>query len=392
MKNPTRQGNPGRCDGLVCYAVIDWWYHSQGHGERQIMQRLVRSIPVLWINSIGMRFPRPGNTELPWCRYFRKIRSTLKGLRKDASGIWVYSPLFIPMYSPWVLRLNGRILDFQVRLLCRILGIRRPGVWMTLPTTAPAVERRRWHKIMFNRCDLFSNYPEADRNSIWKLEQRALKMADHVLYCSRTLMQKEKNMTAKGFFMGHGVDLNHFAVSVREGEIPAVLSGRTRPLVGFCGSLDAYTIDLPLLIKVARKIFPATLLLVGLKAMDISALLREENVVYLEQVPYKEIPRYARAFDVGIMPWLQNAWMVNANPVKLMEYLAIGFPVVSIDFPELEPYRHLVYSADSHGAFLEMLAAAMEENDPAMRQKRRQAVSGSSWDKLARQVLALLRE
>ena len=107
-------------------------------------------------------------------------------------------------------------------------------------------------------------------------------------------------------------------------------------MVGLYGSLDTYTIDLPLLIKVARKIFPATLLVIGLKAMDISELLREKNRVYPEKVPYKEIPRYACVFDVGIMPWLRNSWILNANPVKLKEYLAIGFPVVSIDFPELE--------------------------------------------------------
>jgi glycosyltransferase involved in cell wall biosynthesis len=377
---------------MVCYAVIDWWYHPQGHGERQIMQRLARRIPVLWINSIGMRFPKPGNSDLWLIRYFRKIRSVLKGLRRDSSGVWVYTPIFIPCYSPWALKVNGRLLHFQVRLACRILGIRNPGVWVTLPTSAPAVELGRWHKIIFNRCDLFSNNSEFGRESIRKLEQRLLNIADHVLYCSRALLREETNLTGKGRYLGHGIDLKHFCLPPREGSVPAGLPGLPRPVVGFYGSLDTYTIDLSLLIKVARKIFPGTLLVIGLKSMDISELVREKNVLYLKQVPYGEIPRYARTFDVGIMPWLRNPWMLHANPVKLLEYLAIGFPVVSIGFPELEPYARLVYSADSHEAFLEMLTAALEERDPAIRRKRRESVSDSSWDDLTRQVFDLIQE
>lgn len=393
MRTPAARKDPAPCGGVVCYAVIDWWYHPQGHGERQIMQRLARHMPVLWVNSIGMRFPRPGNSDLLWSRYLRKTRSVLKGLRRDPSGVWVFSPLFIPCYSPRALKMNGYILDLQVRLVCRVLGIRNPGAWVTLPTSAPAVELGRWYKIIFNRCDLFSNFPESDRDSIRDLERRLLKMADHVLYCSRALLEGERKLTGKGSYLGHGIDLTHFHGSPRkEREIPALLSGLPRPVVGFYGSLDTYTIDLSLLVKVARKISPATLLVIGLKAMDISELLRERNVVYLKQVPYEDIPRYAGVFDVGIMPWLRNPWIRHANPVKLLEYLALGFPVVAIGFPELEPYARLVYRADSHEAFLEMLAVAFAERDPALRRARRRAVSGRSWDELARQVLGLLRE
>jgi hypothetical protein len=105
------------------------------------MRRLAARTPVLWINSIGMRAPAPGRTELPLRRYARKLTSTLKGLRRDPCGMWVYSPLFIPRYTPTVLRWNGRLLFEQVRLLQRWIGIQRPAVWATVPTVASAVER-----------------------------------------------------------------------------------------------------------------------------------------------------------------------------------------------------------------------------------------------------------
>lgn len=390
MKNVPKFKPPRTCDGLVCYAGIDWWYHSQGHNDQQIMKRLVRHIPVLWVNSIGMRFPIPGQTDLILSRYWRKIRSTLKGLRKDSSGIWIYSPFFIPIYTPGVLEINGFLLNLQVRLFCRILGIHNPCAWITVPTATPALERGRWQKIFFNRCDRFSSNPETNQTSIYQLEQRLLAISDHVIYSSRELMIREQIHTGNGIYLGHGVDVEHFSRPRDRREIPEMLYDLPHPIVGFYGSLDTYTIDLPLLIKIARKISPGTLLIIGLKAMDISELLREKNVVYLKQVPYDKIPHYAQAFDVGIMPWQKNRWILTSNPIKLKEYLAVGFPVVSIDFPELEPYKNLVYAAGTSEEFLKILDNALKEKDPAMRQKRREAILGSNWDKLAQQVLHLI--
>ena len=106
------------CDGVVAFGGIDWWYHNRGHSECQVMTRLASEMPVLWINSIGMRAPAPGKTELPWRRYMRKLKSTLKGLRRDPeSGMWIYSPIFVPRYTDGWLRVNGVLLGLQITLL-----------------------------------------------------------------------------------------------------------------------------------------------------------------------------------------------------------------------------------------------------------------------------------
>ena len=67
-------------DSIVAFGGIDWWYHNRGHSECQILKRLADEMPVLWINSIGMRAPSPGKTELPMNRYIRKLKSTLKDM------------------------------------------------------------------------------------------------------------------------------------------------------------------------------------------------------------------------------------------------------------------------------------------------------------------------
>jgi hypothetical protein len=382
-------------DGVVCFAAVDWWYHNRGHSECQIMSRLAKRTKVLWVNSIGMRAPSPGRTELVLHRYIRKLKSTFKGLqRDDASGMWVYSPLFIPRYNPRMVELNGRIVGAQVAALCRKLKMKRPAVWATVPTCAPMVERARWSTAVFNRSDDFSAFPEADASLIAPLEQRLLRRADSVVYVNRVLYNREHASLKDAQFIGHGVDFNHFATA-RPGasppsDAPADIKDLPRPIVGFYGALDDYTVDLDLMVKTARQTAPGTLLVIGPKAMDITKLLAEPNVVYLGPVPYAKLPQYAAQFDVALMPWLQNEWIKGCNPIKLKEYLALGFPVAAMRFPELEKYEHLVHPASNHDEFLAAVRKALTDRDPRAVERRRDAIRNDSWDALADRAAALL--
>jgi len=382
-------------DGVVCYAGLDWWYHNRGHSECQIMRRLARRVPVLWVNSIGMRLPTPGKTELTLARYARKLRSTLKGLRRDPCGLWVYSPLFVPRYSPAAVELNGRLLDLQVRWLRRRIGIRRPSLFITMPTACAAAERSQYVRTVFNRADAFSEFPEVDSRLIAGLEARLLACADEVLYVSDVLFERERTRARRAHFLDHGVDFEHFA-SARSASgpcrpAPEAIADLPRPLIGFYGALDDYVIDLDLMVRVARAFPKATLLVIGPKAMEIGRLLAEPNVCYLGPVPYEQLPEYAAHFNVGIMPWLQNEWIRGCNPIKLKEYLALGFPIVSMRFPQLASYEDLVHAVDDADAFVRAVAAALATDDPAAAERRRASVRNASWDAIADRVGELLQ-
>jgi hypothetical protein len=100
--------NATRCDGVVWFGNVDWWYHNSGHASIRMATRISRRVPTVWINSIGMRLPIPGRTEIAWRRYTRKLKSLFKGLRCDPdAGMWIYSPVFVPYYSPQMIEING---------------------------------------------------------------------------------------------------------------------------------------------------------------------------------------------------------------------------------------------------------------------------------------------
>ena len=53
----TALGDAAGFDGIICIGGEDWWYHNRGHFDFQIMRRIARTRPVLFVNSLAVRMP-----------------------------------------------------------------------------------------------------------------------------------------------------------------------------------------------------------------------------------------------------------------------------------------------------------------------------------------------
>ncbi len=375
-------------DGVVHFGNVDWWYHNRGHSSVRMATRIAKHVPTLWINSIGMRMPVPGKTEVVWSRYWRKIKSLARGLKRDPqSGMYIYSPLFVPLYSEKMLQFNGWLLALQVKILRWRLNMKHASAIVSMPTMTPAVEKLKWNKILFERCDDFTTLPEADKDRIAALEKRLLEISDTAIYVHEGLMERELGLVKESVLIGHGVDFDKF-VAARNNPDNSILD-LPKPIIGFFGGMDDYRMDVELMIKIARHI-QGTLVLIGPKQMDLSSVLAEKNVKHIDQISPDELATYAANFDVGIIPFLQNDFNKMCNPIKLKEYLALAYPSVVMALPAFEEYKSLIYSSNSHQEFLDNIDKALTENDPSLIEKRRAAVSSSDWDNVAARVAKLL--
>jgi glycosyltransferase involved in cell wall biosynthesis len=100
----------------------------------------------------------------------------------------------------------------------------------------------------------------------------------------------------------------------------------------------------------------------------------------LGQRDYELVPEYGKRFDVALLPLHQSKWAEAVNPLKLKEYLALGKPVVSTPFPELQKYLDVVYEAETPSAFAGCIEKAISENSPELVTRRRDKVKDASWD------------
>ena len=75
----------------------------------------------------------------------------------------------------------------------------------------------------------------------------------------------------------------------------------------------------------------------GVFAEDIKALIGEmglsDRVIFRPPVPFEEVPRYLAAADGGISPLPDNFYWRYQPPIKVLEYISMGKPVVVSKIP-----------------------------------------------------------
>ncbi|MHC4765986.1 MAG: glycosyltransferase [Planctomycetota bacterium] len=375
-----------RFDGIICFGGEDWWYHNRGHYDMQLMDRLSQDMPVLYVNSIGMRTPSPAEGRMFLNRIRRKLRSMRRGLVEVSRNFAVFSPPCAPGRAG--MAAGRKLLARAVRRAARKRGIKRPLLWVACPTAAEVVEDLDPQAVVYQRTDRYECFKGVSASRIGNYDGWLKARADLTIFCSTTLYQREADGCRRAACIDHGVDLERF-VSASEGAPtePLDIAALPRPRVGFVGGIDAHTFDADLFVEAARALPEAQFVLVGACSLP-DGWCGLPNVILLGKRPYEDVPAYMAACDVLIMPWQRSPWIEACNPVKLKEYLAAGRPVVSTDFPELRRYEGLVRTADAPEAFADAIRDALVE--PWDARPVRERLSDQSWSSKADAVLGEL--
>jgi glycosyltransferase involved in cell wall biosynthesis len=193
-------------------------------------------------------------------------------------------------------------------------------------------------------------------------------------------------------FSPHGVDFELFArAALPATVVPERAAALRPPVIGFFGLLADW-IDVELLAFLAKQRPEWTLLLIGHVATDVRELDSLPNVVFVGPQPYETLPGWAKSFSVAVMPYRLNRQVLNANPLKLREYLATGKPVVSVPTPEITRFAPHVRLASSPESFLAEIEAALREDSPERSVARQESVRGLGWDTRAAEVLQIVAE
>ncbi len=336
-------------DGVICIGGEDWWYHNRGHFDFQIMRRLARDWPVLFVNSLGVRMPSASEGSKFLARIGRKARSLGRGLTHVENRFWVCSPLAVPGETG--LKLTGWALAPQIRLAASMAGIRRPLLWMHCPAGAELLDHIPAAAVILQRTDRFEAFPEADGDLVARQIRVLKERADLVVYAAPHLEAEERAQVRRSLLLTHGADVEAFAAAGRNPKPePSDVAPIAGPRIGFVGGIDGHTFDPELFSGVAGRLADCQFVMVGGMSLP-HGWCQLPNVHFLGRKPYDEVARYMGAVDALIMPWNGSDWIRACNPIKLKEYLATGRPVVTTDFPALDGWRDLVHVAEGADAF-----------------------------------------
>ena len=379
---------------IICFGGEDWWYHHP-HSKNHIMRRLARAgNRVVFVNSISMGLPAVGSPDII-AKILRKLRSYAKICRRTEEGMIVVTPVVLPFYSRKLVRaINRRLLVVQMKLLMIAFDIVNPLLWIAIPTACDVAGQLGEIALIYQVSDKYeSNRMDhaVPRNVIASMHQALLASADLVYYSGRKLYDEEactcSPVRFKARLLEHAVDFEHFASATASvTPLPEEISSIPSPRLGYFGALDYWLMDQSLIRYIAQKRPEWHWVLIGLKAapLEIEDL---PNVHCLGPKPYSDLPSYAAAFDVCVLPWVtDNEFVSYLSAIKVREYLATGKPAVMTPLYE---YRHLdgiVRIARDRDDFISQVEESLTRDNLRRKKERQEAVKQATWDARTLQV------
>lgn len=378
---------PLRGHGVVYFG--NDWHATNRTSSHHIAVRLAQYMPVLYIDSPGLRAPSVSSHDLS--RAFRKVGAALRKPELVQTNLWHYTVPQVPFRRvPGVETLNRAFSAWAVRRGVEFVGMRRLISWFVVPHPGFMVGRLGERLSVYYCIDDYAAHPGVDAELIAARDEALSRVADLLFVAPPALLESKRRLNSTTRYAPHGVDVDLFSrANDPATSLPPELVGIRKPVVGYFGSLHEW-IDIELLAWLARERPNWTFLLVGHAAADVSSLRALANVRLPGPQPYRSLPSWAKAFDVAIIPYRQNQQVQNANPLKLREYLATGKPIVSVPNPEVLKFSDWVRIAHGREEFLAHIDAALANDSPEATAARMAVVADQTWDRRLVDVLGIV--
>ena len=374
----------------VVYFGNDWNAENRT-SSHHIAIRLAQRMPVLYVDSPGMRAPTTSGRDLK--RAWRKLTAALKPPVQVRDGLWHCTVPQLPFRRiPGVDAFNRVFSRWAVRRALRKAGITRYLSWFVVPHPGFLAHRLGEDFCVYYCIDDYAAHPGVDAELIGRRDDTLSRAADQLFVAPPSLLPAKQAINPTTTYAPHGVDLDLF-LTARAPETPVAEGARglTGPVIGYIGSLHEW-IDMELIAWLAQARPHWSFLLVGHAAADVSALRPLPTGRHAGPLPEAALPTKTKAFDAAIIPYRMNRQVANANPLKLREYLATGKPVVSTSNPEIAKFSQWVRIAEDREGFLAALDLALAEDSEAAAEARVAAVAAQTWDRRVDDVLATVAQ
>jgi glycosyltransferase involved in cell wall biosynthesis len=373
---------------IVCLSVTFWEKDSRSRYQH-LMTRFSQKNRILYVEppvSIPYLFILP--------EYRNSFFRWMAGPRPFSSNIHIISlPPSMPLKGIWrgFNRLSSIWAWPVIKRALSCLGIRNPLVYGVSPYYIDLIKRIKPPFLIYDCADDHSEVKGRSRELILRMEKEMVSLSNCSFASSERIYLKLKGYSERVFLLRNGADVRHFSIAMEDGTwIPEEIKGLKRPIIGFIGCFRDGVIDFKLLESLRERI-KGTILLVGPNQLwkerpIFFHLIKRERVKWVGYRSYGLLPHYLKAMDCCLIPYRVNNYMMSVFPLKLMEYLAGGKPVVSVDIPEVRRFQEVVYVSKSLEEFMRNTDRAILEDSHEKRMMRQRVAMDYDWDRIARMM------
>ncbi len=364
---------------------MDWDALRQRH--QQLAERLASLDRVLFVEPAKnlfslLRSQRVRSLSFGW----------MSGARRIGQNLFVYAPPpSLPLRSVFrpINRLAYGALGCSVGRIARRLGFQDIVLWAGYPNVVDAIGGVSPATVCYDCADRHSESHKAvGRKNLEAMEEELCRRADVVFAASEGLCRLMKSYSKNVLLLPNGSDPN---VCESAQELPRDMEGVKGPILGFVGALN-HRVDADLIEYVASVRRQWSLVLVGPCDKDIGRKLEGiDNVHLFGRRDYEEIHSYIASFDACLLPFKVNEYVVCSDPVKTYDYLSLGKPIVSVDFPHARRFEGLIRIGEDYEGFVRCIEDVLCHRDEGLKVERRKVAEENSWDnrvEIIRDILA----
>jgi UDP-galactopyranose mutase len=353
---------------IVVFSHLRWDFVYQR--PQHLMSRLARRGPVVFVEE-PMYEAGPPRLETS----------------RPAEGVQVVRP-FTPLRAPGfdaeqMPLLTGMLADFAATA-----RLEQPVAWLYTPLALPMADALRPSGVVYDCMDELSMFLGAPPELLHR-EAELLQRADVVFTGGPSLYAAKRDRHPNVHCFPSSVDASHFGAARPGGTLaePADQAGIPHPRLGFYGVIDE-RIDLGILDHLAATNPAWQIVMVGpVVKIDPATLPRHQNIHYVGQRRYEELPAYLSGWTLSLLPFALNDATRFISPTKTLEYMAAERPIVSTPIADVAgPYGDIVYLGRGPAEFAAACAAALAAPDEERARRSdamRDVLSRTSWDATA---------
>jgi glycosyltransferase involved in cell wall biosynthesis len=373
---------------VLFYAGWPLGYHNQ-EAERKARAFAAAGRDVVWVTSVGFRNPRPSSAAKAADRLVGVLRhGPRRAPAADGDDSVRAAALLVapPRQVPAVRALNTRWIARQLRHVVPDWGDTVAWIRNVTPELVDALPRLRPRAIVFEAVDAYHLTPGVTGRWVplfEAAERELVQRADRVLVTNASLAPRYEAWGAEVLHVPHGVDL--FPWRPR--------TAGTAPTLGFLGVLDR-RLDIDVIRHVAQQRPSWRIRLVGPvePGFDPARLRDLSNVAVEPPVPHSEIGERLAEFDAGLLAYADLPVYRHMSPLKNLELLAAGRPVVARPTVELERFADHVYFASTPQEFLAQAERALAEDSDERARRRRAVAVQHAWEPRLAQLVSVLED
>lgn len=371
-------------NNYIIISAIDW--KTSWQTQHRVAKSLVdKGNRVLFIENTGLRNIKFKDKN----RIISRIKTwgnSTKGFNEIEKNLFVYSPIIFPApYNKTISYLNSKIIFKNIKKWMDTFYFNDPIVINFLPTNLNynLINQINPKLNIYYAANDFGT--QSGTEKILSSEIKTINKSNINFGTSHQILDKIKKYSSNIYFFPAAIEEEKFKNI--KGDKPKIFEKIKSPIISYVGNFTE-VFDSDLMVNLIKNSKELSFLFIGdLKFYNnkFQELKNFKNCYFTGEISNDLVPLYLKYVDIGIIPYLVNQFTNGVYSSKLNEYLALGLPVISTKFREMniinKDNQNLIYlTENNYQDFQNKIYLALSERNQ-YKQARINYAFNNSWDK-----------